>query len=552
MVVAGIGVTNHAHSRVGEEHAGELLRGEIRAVGKTHHAGVDTAADADSTTVMDAHPGGSARGIHEGVQERPVGDRVRAVDHGLGLAIRGCNRTRIQVVSPDHDRCLDLAALDHLIETQTKSVAFAVPEPTDARGQALERDTLARKSDPARERLVARELFEHRTVGGGDVGRITRERDPAEWSTTFAELRTDVGGQEAGIVECPVIPTELRLATQRVAVVEDLCTLVHVANHCLAMSGHRLARTADELLRIALQQFLGRIFAQVVGQVRERIMRTRLVGDDVRGESHRKQLGEQVGCIANEADAQSPTLGLGLGASRDCVLEGISNLVEVSSFEATVHAPCVHVDAQCDTVVHRHRKWLSTAHAAESRGQRDGAGQRASELAARDLGKALIRPLQDSLGADVDPRPGRHLAIHRETRSFEAAELVPVRPVTDEVRVRQQYAWCPLVRAEHADRLARLNEHRLIRLHRPHRAQHRVEGVPTACRAPRSPVDDEIVWSLGDVRVEVVLQHAIWRFDLPIRTRQLCSAGGKDWSGSGHDTHSSRPEAVLPSVRTQR
>src|SRR5678815_1094147 len=58
-----------------------------------------------------------------------------------------------------------------------------------------------------------------------------------------------------------------------------------------------------------------------------------------------------------------------------------------------------------------------------------------------------------------------------EFRRLEAAKLVPVVPVTDQVRVGDQNARRPLVGAEHPDRFARLDQQGLIvaqRAQRPH------------------------------------------------------------------------------------
>ena len=62
-------------------------------------------------------------------------------------------------------------------------------------------------------------------------------------------------------------------------------------------------------------------------------------------------------------------------------------------------------------------------------GERDRAGERAAEAAPRDLGEALVGALHDALGADVDPRAGGHLAVHRQAERLEPAELVPGRPL---------------------------------------------------------------------------------------------------------------------------
>src|SRR5699024_8426191 len=67
----------------------ELAGGQLGAVGHTDLAGVDRAADAHSPAVVDRDPGGTGAGRGQGVEQRPVGDRVGAVEHGLGRAARG-------------------------------------------------------------------------------------------------------------------------------------------------------------------------------------------------------------------------------------------------------------------------------------------------------------------------------------------------------------------------------------------------------------------------------------------------------------------------------
>ena len=41
--------------------------------------------------------------------------------------------------------------------------------------------------------------------------------------------------------------------------------------------------------------------------------------------------------------------------------------------------------------------------------------------------------LHDSLTADINPRTGGHLAVHRQTEAFEAIELGVVVPIADEI-----------------------------------------------------------------------------------------------------------------------
>ena len=182
--------------------------------------------------------------------KRPVGDRVRAVEHRFGLAIRRGDGARVEVIATDHDRRAELSGADHLVEPQAESVTLAVAEPADAGREPLERDPLTRHADPAVERLVVGELLDHRPVGGGDVGRVSRQGDPTEGALAFAEQRADVRRQEARVVERPVEPAELGFGAEAVAVVEHLGALVEEAHHRPAVGGHALAAAPDQLLRI--------------------------------------------------------------------------------------------------------------------------------------------------------------------------------------------------------------------------------------------------------------------------------------------------------------
>ena len=231
-------------------------------------------------------------------------------------------------------------------------------------------------------------------------------------------------------------------------------------------------------------------------------------------------------------DSGAPLVA-GLGAAGDGVVEVVGDLVEVARLDAPLDAGGVDVDAQRDAVVHRDRQRLGAAHPAEPGGQRDRPGERAAEAAAGDLGEALVGALEDPLGADVDPRAGRHLPVHRQAGGLEAAELVPRRPVGHEVGVGDQHPRRPLVGAEHADRLARLHEHRLVVAERAQRAAHRVEGVPRAGGAAGAAVDDEVVGALGDLGVEVVLQHPERGLLRPAPAAQLGAPRRTDGTGAG-------------------
>ena len=134
---------------------------------------------------------------------------------------------------------------------------------------------------------------------------------------------------------------------------------------------------------------------------------------------------------------------------------------------------------------------------------------------------------------------------------FETAELVPVRPVGHEVGVGDQHPWRPFVGAHHADRLARLDEHRLVVLERGERAQHRPVRVPRTGGATGAAVDDEPVGVLGHLGIEVVLQHPIGRLLRPASTGQVGPARRAD-AGDGRAEIAERVTHVLQSAPARR
>src|SRR3954465_2603276 len=105
------------------------------------------------------------------------------------------------MIATDGDRRRQVTARHEVVERQTEGRAVALPQPADARRQALEVDALAREGDPAPQVLVVRKEIEHQLVGPRDVGGIAGESDPAERSLPLTEQRADVLGDETGGLE---------------------------------------------------------------------------------------------------------------------------------------------------------------------------------------------------------------------------------------------------------------------------------------------------------------------------------------------------------------
>src|SRR3546814_3147840 len=99
-------------------------------------------AHADTTAMVERHPGGAARRVEEGIEQRPVRNGVGAVLHGFRFPVGAGDGARVQMIAPDHDRALEFTRGDHLVELQADPVTIAEPHPADASRQALESNTL--------------------------------------------------------------------------------------------------------------------------------------------------------------------------------------------------------------------------------------------------------------------------------------------------------------------------------------------------------------------------------------------------------------------------
>ena len=183
---------------------------------------------------------------------------------------------------------------------------------------------------------------------------------------------------------------------------------------------------------------------------------------------------------------------------------------------------------------------------------------------AAHFGEGLVGALHDALRANIDPRAGRHLAVHHEPLLIELVEIVPCPPMRHEVGIGDQHARRILVGPEDAHGFARLDQQRLVILQRLEAGDDAVEGFPVACGAADAAIDHEFLGPFGDTGVEVVHQHAHWRLGEPALGADLRAGGRLDdarvvaagihektpiaracrvrWCGSGCKGHSGWPD----------
>jgi len=132
----------------------------------------------------------------------------------------------------------------------------------------------------------------------------------------------------------------------------------------------RVARAPEVLVGIGSPQFVCIGDRQSGGDVaRERVVRRRLVGDEVEVLPTASQLGHDFGRVSEQPDRERPPLGRRRPHALQRVVERICRLVQVPRLQPSADAPRVDLDAEDRRAGHRRCERLRSAHAAEARGQ---------------------------------------------------------------------------------------------------------------------------------------------------------------------------------------
>ena len=97
---------------------------------------------------------------------------------------------------------------------------------------------------------------------------------------------------------------------------------------------------------------------------------------------------------------------------------------------------------------------MRATHATEAAGQNEFSVERATKMFPPGSSKSFKRTLHDALAADVNPRAGSHLSVHRQSHPLEPIELGVVVPLPNEIGVGDQDTRCFIVGPEFADRLS--------------------------------------------------------------------------------------------------
>ena len=194
-------MANHAQPRIGCQDTLQSRRSLAGTVSDDHLSGVLAIANSHTAPVVERDPRSATHCVDQGVQDSPIADRIRAVQHPLGLSIGRRHRSGIQVIAPDDDGRLNHTFSHQVVERQAGIHAFAITQPADPRRQPLERHLFSSQFQPAVQMLILREQLHDRFVRGVDIFRIAGERHPAEGAFSLTKQRPDIGRYEARIIE---------------------------------------------------------------------------------------------------------------------------------------------------------------------------------------------------------------------------------------------------------------------------------------------------------------------------------------------------------------
>jgi len=181
------------------------------------------------------------------------------------------------------------------------------------------------------------------------------------------------------------------------------------------VGGHGRHAPPDIVGRVLRPQGQGVLIGQAVGDVAvELVMGRRLIGEDVGGEASADQLRQDVGRVAEQGDRKrNALLGRVLGQPEGLV-QAVGHRIHVAGVEPPLDPAPVDFNDDGHAVVHGDRQGLGAAHSPKAGRDGDRPLQGSAEVLFRRGGQGFVRPLEDALGADINPASSCHLSIHNQ------------------------------------------------------------------------------------------------------------------------------------------
>src|SRR5258708_2497468 len=122
------------HAGIVGEHSRQAFVHGFTAISNGDLTGVERIAHAHAAAMVEADPRSAGSGIKKSVQDRPIGDRVGAVAHGLGLAVGARDGAAVEMIAAYDNRRAYFSLFNEPVESPSHLGALPIAEPADARG----------------------------------------------------------------------------------------------------------------------------------------------------------------------------------------------------------------------------------------------------------------------------------------------------------------------------------------------------------------------------------------------------------------------------------
>ena len=293
---------------------------------------------------------------------------------------------------------------------------------------------------------------------------------------------------------------------------------------------HQLARAFDaQALDLLERHALGHIPI-------DQIMGRGLVGDDIGHDAAPVDLGVNFGSIAHQTNRGGALVSDRLLYHLQRGIEVRRDGFEIADLLALAGAFGIDIDTEDRRPRHAPGQRLRPAHAAEPGRQDEAPRQAAVEAVLGDAHENLIGALNDALAADVLPGARRQPAPADQPLFLQLIEHLGLGPLPDNVAIGHDHQRRLGVGFEQANRLAGLDDQRLILVHPEQGFDNGLVARPIARRLAERGINDQLIGVFADT--QNIFQQAQQRLLPPPLGAQLRAARngeiGMAWIGRWH------------------
>ena len=152
------------------------------------------------------------------------------------------------------------------------------------------------------------------------------------------------------------------------------------------------------------------------------------IGPDITSARALHQLRNKLGRVPKQRDGYGAPFGRVARNPCECVFKVRRLFVDVPCSQPVIDATLLAFDVERTCTGKRGREWLRATHTTKSSGQNPSANETAIKVLAPRFDKRFVGALHDALTADVNPRTGRHLAVHHQAFAIKLVKVLPRGP----------------------------------------------------------------------------------------------------------------------------